>query len=143
MTPPALRAFYCWLPLAPFPGRTVHARSASKARREYHLDVSESWPDVRYIDVRSELEGSPRDDEGFRRMAEYRGIPFARIGMRVLAEGHWGNIVGHNSSSNLNVLTDAGVVLNCHPTHGVTYYADDSSVACRFERGKRIDGGAS
>lgn len=51
------------------------------------------------------------------------------------AEGHWGHIIGHNSSANLDVLTDNGVVLNCHPTFSFRYFADDGSEVARFERG--------
>ncbi len=62
---------------------------------------------------------------GFRRCMEYRGIPFARIGMRVLVDGKPGAIVGHNDSANLDVLFDGDRhASNCHPGWMVVYLDD-------------------
>jgi hypothetical protein len=65
-------------------------------------------------------------------MAKYRCIPFARVGMRVRVGDEMGTIVGHNSSSNLDVLFDLGSrypgeVLNCHPHSQVTYFDEDGA----------------
>lgn len=66
------------------------------------------------------VEEAPED---FLRTANYRGLPFARIGTRVSVDGDFGWIVGKNSSANFDVLFEAnGAVLNCHPHWMMDYY---------------------
>lgn len=78
---------------------TVHAESIGKAKKEYFDLVSECCPDLRFTDIRARCLGGPVTDEGFARTANYRGVPFARIGMRVEVAGDPGVIVGKNSSA--------------------------------------------
>jgi hypothetical protein len=101
-------------------GTIVNALSASKARYQYFLDVSECWPDVRLIDLRVRKVGGPHTSDQFVRNAKYRGMPDVRCGQRVKAPSGEGVIVGHNSSANFDVLYTAGkwegLTLNVHPS---------------------------
>ena len=103
---------------------TVHAETASKARYRYWLHVREPYPDVRLIDIEVLSCGPPVTDDKFRRIAEYRGVPFAHVGMRVIACGKPGVLVGANDSSNFDVLFEGGVVGNCHPNYQMEYLSD-------------------
>lgn len=106
--------------------RTVHAESAGKAKSEYWRDVTEPWPDVPFTAVTCRVIGGPVTSDAFRRTAEYRGVPFARVGMRVQA-GEWhGVIVGNNDSANFDVLFEDGPFKgqkgNCHPNYQMRYF---------------------
>lgn len=99
----------------------VNARTAGKAKREYHLQVVDAWPDVPYTAMRCHKIGAPQTTEAFRRNAAYRGMPDVRCGQRVTVGEARGAIVGHNASANFDVLFDddspkyAGMKLNVHP----------------------------
>ena len=97
------------------------SRGAAKSRffRTFDSDIEYTW-------VRCKANGLPYTSDEFKRNARYRGIEFAFVGMAVKV-GDWnGVIVGHNSSSNLNVLfadgPSKGKVGNCHPHWKITYY---------------------
>lgn len=113
-------------------GELVHAVTASKARYRYWSDVRDVLPDLRLIDIDVRSAGTIDESPSFRRNAQYRNIPFATIGMRVKVGDKFGQIVGHNSSANLNVLFDSGEVLNCHPNWCITYYDDAGNVIADF-----------
>ena len=107
---------------------TVHALTPGQAKSEYFRNVADVLPDLRFTDVRCRRLGGPIHSDNFLRTAKYRGVPFARIGMRVLVGGEQGVIVGHNSSANFDVLFARGTryadqVLNCHPRSEVRYFA--------------------
>jgi hypothetical protein len=135
--PLPLRAFDCWVAGTDFDSKTVvHEKKASKARWSYYLDVHECWPDLKYIDVRSRCVGAPQTSGAFMRTAKYRGVPFARVGMKAIVGnpevGEWtGRIVGRNDSANFDVLFEngphAGITLNCHPRWMMRYFADDGT----------------
>ena len=101
--------------------RTVHAETAGKARYRYWLGVREAREDVKITDIRVLSCGAPRTDEAFRRIAEYRGVPFARVGMSVIVDGKPGVLVGANDSSNFDVLFESGGIGNCHPNWHMEY----------------------
>jgi hypothetical protein len=116
--------------------RTVHALTAGKAKADYLRDVSEPWPDVKFTDITCRCLGGPVTDDGFRKTATYRGVPFAKIGMRVEVGGDAGQIAGNNSSANFDVLFTAGkhkgLTLNCHPNWMFKYFGDNGEVLAEF-----------
>ena len=101
---------------------TVNARTAGKAKRDYHLDVIDAWPDVPYTAMRCRKLGPPQTSREFERNARYRGLPQVKCGDRVWCGTAVGRIVGHNDSANFDVLFDddspkyAGLRLNVHPS---------------------------
>ena len=102
--------------------KTVNARTAGQAKRDYHLDVRDAWPDVPYTAMRCRKIGAPHTSERFKHNACYRGMPDVQCGQRVKVGEDRGVIVGHNDSANFDVLFDddspkyAGLKLNCHPS---------------------------
>ncbi len=99
--------------------RTIHAKTAGKAKYRYWCDIQDPWPGIPFTAIRVLTVGPPQTSDEFRRCAEYRGVPFARIGMQVRVGGDLGVISGHNSSANFNVIFTEGKFkgqeLNCHP----------------------------
>jgi hypothetical protein len=115
----------------------INHTTASKARRQYHLLISDPCPDVRYIDIRARKVGSPHTNAQFTRTAAYRGLPQLRCGQRVSVGGVLGTVVGHNSSANFDVLFDAGtqyagLTLNVHPS-GLTLIEDSHAASQKEE----------
>lgn len=112
----------------------VNARTPGKAKREYHRQVIDAWPDVPYTAMRCRKLGGPRTSERFRHNARYRGMPDVECGQRVTVNGNAGTIVGHNESANFNVLFDddaekyAGMTLNVHPQDVVLQNAALSNI---------------
>ena len=115
--------------------RSVLALSAGRAKSDYWRDVVECWPGVKYTDITCRL-GVRRVDEAFNRVAAYRGVPFAHVGMAVEVDGHHGVIAGKNDSANFDVLfTDGewkGATLNCHPNWKVKYFDRDGALVKEF-----------
>lgn len=107
--------------------RIVAARTAGAAKYQTWLDICDSWDDMPITAMRARRVRDYVEPSGFRDCMERRGVPFARIGMRVrLDDGREGVIVGHNDSSNLDVLMDGvGVVYNCHPGWQIAYLTPD------------------
>lgn len=114
----------------------VHARTASKAKYLYIRDVWESWPEVSFKHLRCRLVGAPQT-------AEYRGVPFARIGMRVRCGGDFGVIVDRNSSANFDVLFDRGGIFNCHPNWMMKYFDESGKLIAEFGDDCAKKGGAA
>lgn len=113
-------------------GQVIHERSRNRAKGEYLLRIRDVCPDAKYTDIRVRCIGSPKTSERFLKTARYRGVPFARIGMRVSVGGEYGVLVGTNSAANFDVLFDEksrykGMVLNCHPWHEMTFYREDGT----------------
>jgi hypothetical protein len=114
-------SFEVWPDGKPEWARTINARSAGKAKGEYHRDLTESWPDVPFTKIRARKIGKPMTSERFRANAKYRGMPDVECGQRVTVNGNAGTITGHNSSANFEVLFDDdaphydGLKLNVHP----------------------------
>src|SRR6185312_14681202 len=108
-----------------FPGHEtiVVARSAGQAKYRHFLNVRDAWCEFPFTAVRARAVPGFHESERFRANAEYRGIPFAKVGMRVrFDDGQEGTIVGHNDSANLDVILDGdNEVLNCHPAWQISY----------------------
>lgn len=94
--------------------------------RPQHLILDSQVSDALYTAIRCRKTGSPKAIEAFQQVANYRGIPFAKIGMRVEVDGEKGLIMGHNSSANFNILFLDGCfknrVLNCQPNWKMKFY---------------------
>ena len=135
-----VRTFACYIPNAPWGNheRFIVAHTAGKAKVQYWNHVNDAWPDIPYTAVRVRTcKGSIVQTKEFRHTAAYRGLTFARLGMKVQCgnekNGTWnGVIVGSNSSANFDVLFSdgphAGVTLNCHPLWMMKYYAEDGTL---------------
>lgn len=98
----------------------VNARSAGKAKYEHYLDIHDCFPDLPFTAMRARRVGPVHTSEEFANCARKRGLPNVRCGQRVRVGSQTGVIVGHNSSSNFDVLFDegtewAGRTLNVHP----------------------------
>ncbi len=132
-----IRAFECNVKGQEWP-QVIHSFSRGKAKSLYFLDVHDAWPDVPYTDIRCRCVGKPVTSKGFMRNAEYRGIPLARIGMKVeFTDGSGqGFIVGYNNSANLDVLFATGKfqgqTLNCHPNHMIRYLDSEGKILYAF-----------
>ena len=99
----------------------INERTAGRAKAEYFRDLRDSWPSIPFTALRCRKLGQPRNVDGFKHTAEYRGLPDANCGDRVRVGDALGVIVGKNCSANFNVLFDddapayGGQVLNVHP----------------------------
>lgn len=118
--PLAIRAYECVIVGTEW-HRVINARTAGQAKGMYLRRVRDAWPGaVKFTDIRVRSLGAPQSSEDFLRCAAGRGLPEARCGMRVVAHGRSGFIVGHNASANFDVLFDGDPFpLNVHP-HGLT-----------------------
>jgi hypothetical protein len=116
-----MRAFECNIKGREW-STTVYGETRGQAKYRYLLHVRDAWPDISFKDLTCHaLKPSEafRSSPGFLEVARRRGVPFARVGMKVTVEGHPGVIVGHNDSSNFDVYftggPHSGTVGNCHP----------------------------
>lgn len=118
----------------------VHAMTAGKAKYLYLLDIRDCYEGISFKHLTCRSLGAPRTDDGFLKTAKYRGVPFARIGMRVEVEGSSGLIVGKNSSANFDVLfTDGkhkGGRYNCHPNWMFRYFDESGNIIAEYRDGK-------
>lgn len=116
---------------------TVNARTSGQAKRQYHLDVLDAWPNVPYTTLRCRKIGAPCTSKDFKSNARYRGMPDVRCGQRVKVGEARGVIIGHNSSANFDVLFDvdspkySGLRLSCHPAELELDGTNDSGSATR------------
>lgn len=109
----------------------IHHQTAGKAKYRYLLHVQDAWDGVSFKNLTCRAVG-PCESLSVRRVAISRGLPFARIGMRIICDGHYGRIVGANDSSNFEVLFDDGHCGNCHPHWKMTYLTEDGEVLGEF-----------
>lgn len=126
MTPAPLRSWAVSTTWFPEHSSIVVARSRGAAKYRHWLHVSDAWQELPFTSMRARaVEGFVASDR-FRACMEYRGVPFARVGMTVkLDDGATGTIVGHNASANLDVIFDGSdQVLNCHPAWKISYLVD-------------------
>lgn len=114
----------------------INSTSIGRAKREFliNLDID----GIEFTDIRVRRLGAPVTTDDLRRIAEYRGVPFARAGMLVQVGGDRGRIIGHNSSANFDVLFEegrwAGQVLSCHPLSEIVYLNDVGEVLADFRK---------
>jgi len=127
-------AFECSVKDAPWGPSIINSTTSGKAKCEYFRDVTDPWPDVRFIDIRVRKVGAAHTSEGFVRNVKYRGMPDVKCGQRVKVNGNSGWIVGHNSSANFDVLFDsgkwAGCTLNVHPSE-ITLVVDQEAASAK------------
>jgi hypothetical protein len=110
--------------------------SAGAAKYAYLLDIRDPYPEVTFKDLTVRSLGKLEPDESFIRVARYRDVPYAELGMRVKVGDDKGFLVGSNSASNFDVLFTtgkyAGHVLNCHPNFKITYFNSADEVIGEF-----------
>jgi len=135
-----LKAFDCNVRGSEFPPTTIYHVTAGKAKYEFWMSVSESYPDIKYTDItacRGSDHPSFKVHQEFARTATYRGVPFAKIGMSVEVGGFKGEIAGKNSSANFNILflegPHRGLILNCHPNWRIKYYDSKGELIKEFD----------
>lgn len=113
----------------------INARTAARAKSEYHRDVIDAWPDVPFTAIRCRKVGAPRSSSQFVRNAIYRGLPDVRCGHRVRVGESFGAIVGHDSSALFEVLFDAdapryaGLKLSVHPSEMIVQVPETSAAS--------------
>ena len=99
----------------------INARTDAKAKAEYHRSVVDAGWEIPYTALRVRKVGAAQTDRYCERVAQYRGRPELKCGVRVTVGDGRGVIVGANASANFDVLFDddspryAGARLNCHP----------------------------
>jgi len=125
-----LRSYEVWVHPDSNHTTNVVAESAGKAKLQFrdYLDM-----DIDYIYFRCRVMPGFVTDESFLETANYRDVPFARIGMRVEVGDRKGMIVGKNSSANFNVIFDGkDGPLNCHPNWNIKYFDDNGALIREF-----------
>lgn len=103
----------------------IYALSRAKARYQFYQRLREVADHIRFQDIRVSGSADPSiaRAQRVRRIGTHRGLPFARIGMRVEVDGRAGVLVDGNDSGNFDVLfVDTGVVMNCHPWWRMKYF---------------------
>lgn len=131
-----IRAYECWPVWEPEWKQIIYARSYGKAKYDRMTDLLDGWDSTKYTDIRCRVLRSfayNESAESFANNARYRGIEFARLGMKVEVGGKPGVIVGHNSSANLDILFENGHVLNCHPHWKIKYFDKDGKLIREFD----------
>ncbi len=135
-----LKTYAVWIDDCP--SRAIIACSPSKARYEYHRQLSECLPPYRecFGAIRSKSLGAVKpeyffgDSESFVNTILKRNIEFARMGMKVKVGNKEGIIVGSNSSSNLDVIFEGeSHKSNCHPHWDITYLDKDDNVIIKWQ----------
>jgi hypothetical protein len=110
--------------------------SAGAAKYAYLQDIRDSYPEMTFMDLTVRSLGNLEPDESFIRVARYRDVPYAELGMRVKVEDDEGFLVGSNSASNFDVLFTtgkyAGHVFNCHPNFKIKYFNSADEVIGEF-----------
>ena len=110
--------------------------SAGAAKYAFFRAIREVYPEVRFTDLTVRSLGKIEPDDSFTRVAQYRDVPYAELGMRVKVEDDEGFLVGSNSSSNFEVLFETGQykgkVLNCHPNFKIKYFNSADEVIGEF-----------
>jgi len=124
---------------------TIIARSAGAARYEwlrqlkeccYTVQDGDEYVDVSFQHIRVRKAGGLTMAQlaAFADVAKRRGVPFARIGMKVEVGGRAGVIAGYNGSANFRVFFDDGGEGYCHPTWETVYFARDGAVIKDFRK---------
>ena len=119
---------------------TIFAKSRSQAKY-FYFQAHEWFCDfkgylinfhkchkIRTIGETKLVDRFTKDIEGFERMKKSRNIEFAELGMKIDVNGKIGNIVGYNSSCNLDVYFPDEWVQNCHPYWETTYFDKNKKV---------------
>ena len=116
------RAFECFVKGTDW----VHveiALTAGKAKHRYWRSVHEAWDGVPFTAIRARCLGKPQLNraaaEKLAHVAQYRCMPWVRVGMKVESDSGQGVIAGGNDSCNFDVLFTSGKyrgqIGNCHP----------------------------
>lgn len=136
------RLFECRVPSLIFEGseysNTFFALTASKARYQCLLNLRDAGWEVefKHIACRPCETLSMARLAAFAETAQKRGVPFARIGMRVDVDGRRGWIVNKNDSANFEVLFETGAAGSCHPHWKMKYFDRDGRLLYDSDAGE-------
>ncbi len=145
---PTVKQFECFLldgDNEPYAQKRIIAKSAGLAKSRFLREAVDWFQDLVYTSICARVIGRVRDmetSEAFIRNAKYRGIDFAKVGMRVKVGDDMGTITGHNSSANLNVLFDddsryPGEEHNCHPHWDIIYFDVSGTEIASYNRQRK------
>lgn len=118
---------------------TYIAESPAKAKQQHYRYLQDGiWEDKFFNVVKdmkckkigiASLNSLYGDTETFERMKLHRKIPFAYLGMKILASGKSATIVGSNGSMNLDVVFDGQWrKSNIHPLWKTIYFDKDGKI---------------
>ena len=116
--------------------QNIVAETASKARYKYFQinEFEESYSEM-FRNIRSRKKGEFKvsdlygDEEQFAYVIKYRGIEFAKIGMRCEVNGNKGIITGTSSGCNLAVCYEGNTYsYNSHPYWKFKYFNEDGEL---------------
>lgn len=115
----------------------IFASTIGKAKSDYHRHISDPYPDYPFTDIRAREVYDYVTPEVFYRMAKYRRIPFAKVGMKVtFKDGDEGVIIGYNHGMNLDVYITKGKRQghqgNYHPHWEIAYHNESGDVIKSF-----------
>ena len=128
------RSFFCFCG-APF---TANAPNALFCPRCRQLPAKER----KALQKAGRVGGGPTAAQALRlkKVAERRGLPFIRIGMRIEVDGHPGVVAGGNDSDNFDVFfvggPHCGQTGNCHPWWMTRYFDRGGKVLAEFRDGR-------
>ncbi|MCU5408084.1 hypothetical protein OCA16_26440 [Bacillus cereus] len=74
----------------------------------------------------------------FRKMCDFRRIPFAKRGMRVEAQGRKGTIVGNCKNDLFIVLDDDPHKFRFNPHWEIVYFNDDGEIIKDYHKGVNV-----
>lgn len=124
----------------------VTAETSGKAKYQHYLELGDVFDDfATYLaHVASCVRAgktwtNPRQEQleaDFAKVARYRGVAGAKIGMLVELNGKTGQILRANDSANFDIAFQDGVY-NCHPHHNLVYFNTDGSILYDFRPATR------
>lgn len=122
------------------------AVSRGQAKQDYLRELDYGWPTKEiYLKIKCRVDGTFTEwlynlptTQAYRDFAKRRNIEFSYCGMKVNVSGKNGIIVGHNSSSNLDVFYPEGEYKgqthNCHPWWETTYYDNEGNIVKDYKK---------
>ena len=126
----------------------ICAETAGKAKYEHYLQLDDLFQDfamyLHFVESCKCLRKAKKEDyyqksDSFESTKNYRGVPLATYGTKVMLNGKTGFIVGDNSSCNFNVKFDDGI-FNCHPNYELVYFDGEGKVIYDFRKVKWVVG---
>lgn len=118
----------------------ITAKTRGKAKYLHFISLCDVFQDfgtyLRFIQSCTKISGKNidaayKDQDDFRKVAIYRKVPEAYIGMTVEVSGKRGYIIGANDSCNFDIAFDDGV-FNCHPYGDIVYFGKNGEIVYDF-----------
>jgi hypothetical protein len=113
-------AYEVWVHGTDWPPTIINHLTASKAKYQYWLSVTDCYPSIAITAMRARKFGGPQTSDRLARVAKYRSFP-AVAGSRVKSGDLTGTVVDGDSSCNFRVILDsdcpkwAGQIVSIHP----------------------------